>query len=147
MVPLAARDLIAIHGRPLDFPVIAYAAWAPRGRRKPVLVGYGGLCWRFPSPDPESARRRCDIWLELERPDLINPLALVRWARRMLRTAAQVGETSVYCIRDDEPNSAKLLALAGLERMDGDVDITFDNGSKRTGEVWRRQASQLSHPS
>lgn len=136
---------MAIFGRPLTFPVIAHAIYVRRGKRKPILVGFGGLCWRF--RDAGASRNRCDIWFDIEQPDLLNPVTLVRWARRMLRTAVQVGETSVYCIRDDEPNSAKLLELVGLERMAVDVTITFEDGSKRTGEIWRWQASQQSQPS
>lgn len=143
IVELSAFTLAELYGRPVPFPVIGHAAILKRPRRKPIVIGYGGLCWRFYN-SPDDIRRRCDIWCTILRPDLTNAHTLVRWGKRMLRTAAQVGETSVYCIRDEEPNSRKLLQLVGLERQAGDVEISFDDGSRRTGEVWRWQLSRQS---
>lgn len=138
----------------MTFPVIAHAAIVvgrgTKARPKPpLLVAYGGLCWRFIN-DGEK-RARCDIWLDVVDAKRLKSataaLGLVRWARRMLRTAAQLGEPAVYCIRDDHPNSAKLLSLAGLERLAGDVSIVFDDGTQRTGEVYRWLSSPQSPPS
>lgn len=140
VVDLSAASLEVIAGRRVPFPVIASAAMIvdrPRNR-PPILVAYGGLCWRFTNTGEE--RRRCDLWLDVPQPDLLKPrsLALVHWARRMIRTAKQLGEPAIYCLRDDEPNSTRLLELVGLERMVGDVSwIVADDGSNRTGEVWR----------
>lgn len=133
-------------GRPVDFPVLTYAAtWTARRKDAvPQVVGYGGLCWRFTNPGER--RPRCDIWFDLVTPGRIPPVTLVRWARRMLRTAAQMGEPVVYCIRDDEPNSAKLLTLAGL-RLAENVTISFADGGERPGEIWQWRPSQQSQPS
>lgn len=143
-MPLGGRDLDAFYGRRVSFPVIAHAGIIrQKGNKPPIVVAVAGLAWRFYNSEEDAMlgrRRRCDIFLAVLKPKLVNPLLLVRWGKRMLRTAQQVGETSVFCIRDDEPNSEKLLTLVGLERQAGDVTITFDDGASRTGEVWRWNA-------
>lgn len=123
-----------------------------RGTKKrpkpPIVICYGGLAWRFVN-DGET-RPRCDIWLDVQRPDLLRSprltLALVRWARRVIRIAVQLGEPAVYCVRDDEPNSAKLLELVGLEKL-AEAVIVFDGGAERTGDVWKWQRSPRSEAS
>jgi hypothetical protein len=142
---LTPSEVATLSGVTIDFPIIAYAGVYRYGRQLPVVVAYGGLCWRFVNADEE--RPRCDIWLDVRRPDAVPAVALVRWARRMLRQAAQLGEETVYCIRDDHPNSAKLLRLAGLKRMADGVSIIFADGDNRTGEVWKWQNSRQSQPS
>lgn len=148
VVELSARQLEVFTGERITYPVVAYAAVITRGRRPPILVCIGGLAWRF--IEVGATRPRCEIFVNVERPDLLSTLtarrALVRWARRMLRTAAQLGEPAVFCIRDDEPNSAKLLSLVGLERLAGDVSIAFVDGTERPGEIWKWQSSQRSAP-
>lgn len=122
-------------GRTIDFPILTYAGlYFGPNKAEPRLIAYGGLCWRFIAEG--SNRPRCDIWFDVRDKRLIRPLTLVRWARRMLRVAVQMGETAVFCIRDAEPNSAKLLTLAGL-RLAEDVSISFDDGTVRPGEVWQ----------
>lgn len=127
----------------MTFPIIAYAGYLHRRRGAPKLIGYGGLCWRFRNPG--AAAERCDIWFDTVEHRLIRPLTLVRWARRMIKVAEQLGDREVYCVRDDEPNSAKLLELAGL-RLAENVEISFEDGSRRSGEVWQRslQSAPLS---
>ncbi len=98
------------HQGDIDFPVRAYIA--KRGRK---IIGMGGLAWRF---------GRCDIWLDVRRRDLVNAHSVVRLARRMLRIAAQLGETEVFCLRDDHPNSVRLLRVTGAQLI-GDVEVTF----------------------
>jgi len=141
--PLTLAELERITQRPVTFPIAAWGGYRTV-RKKRKLVAYGGLAWRFIPPGQE--RPRCDIFLDVVDGKLLSGLTLVRWAQRMLRVAVQMGEEAVYCIRDDEPNSARLLELVGMTRIE-DVAIKFDDGSKRTGEiyVWRR--SQLSPPS
>lgn len=148
IVELSARQLEVFAGERVTYPVIAHAGVVLRGRRLPVLVCFGGLAWRFIAEG--ATRPRCEIWVNVERPDLLSTLSarrtLVRWAQRMLRTAAQLGEPAVFCIRDDEPNSAKLLTLAGLKRLAGDVSITYADGTARSGEMWQWLSSQPSEP-
>lgn len=132
VMPLSAADLALCYPEPIDFPVVAYAGmmWpVGKSRRKPRLVAVGGLAWRF---------GRCDIWLHVFQPKLVPTLALVRQARRMLLLAKQMGEAEVYCIRDDEPNSAKLLKLVGMEFWKSET-ITFTDDRRSTGEIWRWQ--------
>lgn len=138
MVPVSAGEIAALSGRAITWPMITHAGiYYPR-RGKPRLIAYGGLAWRFTRPD---GSRRCDIWFDVHDRKLMarlnRGLTLVRWARKMLRVAAQFGDREVFCVRDDEPNSAKLLGLAGLELMDGAATLAFDDGSQRTGEIWR----------
>lgn len=136
MVPLARHDVERILGIPAPWPMVAYGGLLHQGRRKPRLVAYGGLVWRFPSADGN--RKRCDIWLEPVAIPASMSRPLVRWARRMLLVAKQMGEREVFCIRDEHPNSAKLLRLAGLSLVEH-IDIGFDDGTKRNGELWRWQ--------
>lgn len=90
-------------------------------------VAVGGLAWRW---------GRCDLWFTARRPDLLNPVFVVRFARRMLRQAAQMGDAEVFAFRDDHPNSAKLLCLVGFQPY-AVQDITFDDGAIVTKELWR----------
>lgn len=104
------------------FPARGYILKA--GRK---TVAFGGLAWRF---------NRCDIWLEVRRPELLPAPFLVRFARRMLRMAQQLGEAEVFCFRDEHPTSAKLLHLVGL-RPYGMQEATFIDGRVETQELWR----------
>lgn len=144
-MPLGAADITALTGRRIDFPLLSYAGLWHKGKKPPIVVAYGGLCWRFTAP--EGNRARCDIWVDVLAPELVPPLTLVRWGQRMLRQAAQLGESAVYCIRDEHPNSEKLLRLAGLTRLADGVPIIFEDGDTRTGEVWEWRPSQPSEQS
>lgn len=115
------------HQGVVDFPVRAYIA--KRGRK---IIGMGGLAWRF---------GRCDLWLDVRRRELVNSHGVVRLAHRMLRIAAQLGETEVFCLRDDHPNSAKLLRVIGMQHI-GDVEVKFQDGTSAVKELYRWQASR-----
>jgi len=128
----------------VPFPVVAYAGMiVDRGTKRrpkpPLLICYGGLCWRFRNVGAD--RERCDIWLDVVDAKLLKSataaLGLVRWARRMLRTAAQLGEPAVYCIRDDLPGSARLLSIVGLDRVAEGVPFYLEDGTERTGDAYR----------
>lgn len=146
VVRLSSSTVGRLVGQPIDFPIVAYGAML-RGGKRDHLVAYGGLVWRFANGVED--RPRCDIWLDVPDRRLARALrgtfarALVRWARRMIKVAQQMGETSVYCIRDDEPNSAKLLTLAGLERVD-EIQMFLADGTQRPGEIWRWHSSRQS---
>ncbi len=137
---MSVGEISALTGRSITWPMITYAGLYYPRRGKPRLVAYGGLAWRFAKLDGSP---RCDIWLDVVDRKLMGRLnrglTLVRWAKKMLRVARQLGDREVFCIRDDEPNSAKLLRLAGLVLMDGAATLTFEDGSHRTQEVWRWQ--------
>lgn len=145
IVPVAVADIERLTGRRITWPMITYAGISKTRRGKPRLIAYGGLAWRFYGAD--GITKRCDIWFDVVEPKLMRPLMLVRWARKMLLVAAQFGDREVFCIRDDHPNSAKLLRLAGLELMDDGATLAFEDGSKRTGEIWRWRQSEPSEPS
>lgn len=135
-MPVSPADVARFTGLTIPWPIITYAGiYTPR-RGKPKLIAYGGLVWRFTMPD---GRPRCDIWFDVADHKLMarlnRGLTLVRWARRMVRLARQMGEAAVFCVRDDDPNSAKLLGLAGLE-LGENVTLEFEGGAKRTGEIW-----------
>lgn len=153
IVDVTRHQLELLTSAPVTFPVIAFAGIISRRQRRrrkrtPRLVAIGGLCWRFIAEG--ASRPRCDIWLEtLDATALQNPAAarlLVRMAKRMLRTAQQFGEPAVYCLRDDLPNSAKLLSLAGL-RPAGEVPIVYADGTTGTGELFEWRPLQRSAPS
>ena len=102
----------------------AHAYILKAGRK---VVGFGGLIWRF---------NRCELFLEVRRPELAAPLMVVRSARRVLLRAAQLGEREVFCFRDEYPNSEKLLRLVGLHPY-GWQEVNLRNGATDLREVWR----------
>lgn len=126
MVPLSAADLTALAGRAVDWPVIAWA-----DTRDGEVVAYGGLSWRF---------GWCDVWLTVTDRRKASARVIVMFARRMLLTAKQMGEAVVYCVRDDEANSAKLLTLVGM-KFDRMEEMTFEDRPPETGEIWRWDAN------
>ncbi len=67
----------------------------------------GGLVW---------ADGRCWIWFDTFTDISSHKMLLIRWARRLLRQARQLGEKEVFVWRDEwHPSSARLLAIVGFE--------------------------------
>lgn len=89
------------------FPCIAYEAW----EGEHLIAGWG-LAWIVPDGE-----RKAHCWLGLDaKGSTRHPVILVRWARRMLKTAVQLGESEVFTTRDaDEVMSERLLKLLGFE--------------------------------
>lgn len=144
---MSARQLGDIRGNPVDYPVIAYAGYyQPKGiNRRPVLIAYGGLAWRV--GDRKTGEPWCEIWFDIARPRLMRSRTLVRWARRMLRTAQQMGDRTVFCVRDGgRHQSDKLLALVGMKPAPGLRIFEADGGTEKPGEIWLWQASPFSDP-
>jgi hypothetical protein len=85
----------------IDIPAVAYV-----GIDDDALVGSGGLAW---------GNERCWLWfttLEQKR-EYARPV--LQWARRLLKKAAQLGETWVYTIRDPQfATSSRLMKLTGF---------------------------------
>lgn len=106
VVRIDAADVAGLYMGKVDFPVIAYAGME-RGKR---LIGVGGLAW---------LDRRCWLWLDHCDMKHRHPLVVVRWAKRMLDKAAQLGEAEVWARREKgiEPLSAELLTLLGFVRV------------------------------
>lgn len=132
--PLSRLELARLLEGPVTFPVVAYAGYlhpAGRSRRAPKLIGYGGLAWR--TADEVTGALRCELWFEVADLALVQPLVLVHWARRMLRTARQMGDAFVFCVRADRPHSERLLTLVGMRRSD--LRVSGD-GAERPGEIW-----------
>lgn len=125
VVEMSRRDLAQHSPSSLAFPCVGYMA--VRGKK---LVAAGGLAWRF---------GRCDLWLDVVPRRKVPALGVVRWARRMLLLARQMGETEVFCFRDDFPSSAKLLELVGFSLM-GMQEVTFTDGTVVEKELWRWSA-------
>lgn len=115
-----------LHSFEINTPVLGYGISVLGRRRKPRLVAVCGLVWKF---------ERCFMWLEVTDRALAPANAIVRQGRRMLDVAQQLGETAVFCLRDEEPNSAKLLALVGFAR-EGDMTLTAPNGDQIVQELW-----------
>lgn len=116
VVPVDAGLLVEGLGIEIDAPIKAYA-----GIDGTEIVGVGGLAWRLD---------RCWLWYRAFG-DKRYPFVVGRLARQMMRIAAQLGESAVHVIRDDEyPTSLKLLRVLGFVQVDTDP---------ATGkEVWRR---------
>ena len=71
------------------------------------LIGSFGLTW---------GRGKCWLWFGHSEETRKHPFMVVRWAKRLLRQAVQLGETEVYTARDTrQERSAKLLGLLGFE--------------------------------
>lgn len=114
------------HQGVLGFPTRGYIM--KRGRR---ILAMGGLAWRF--------AWGCDLWLDVRRPAETSGGQVVSLARYMLRLARQLGEEAVYCLRDDHPNSARLLRVVGMGLVAA-VPVTFSNGQTAVKELYRWQA-------
>lgn len=136
--PATPGQLSDFTGHLVGFPVFVRAAWLHRRRGKPKLIAFGGLAWRRTHRDTD--RTWCEIWLDVVDPRCVPALTLVRWARRMLRSAEQLGEPIVFCVRggDDPPKSRKLLELVGMS-IDPTLHIYADDGTVEPGDIftWR----------
>ena len=88
-------------GGEFPFPVVLYGAH-DAGR----LYCSGGLAW---------VDGRCfgmiDVWQDFS----AKSLTLIRWAKRVLRIARQLGETEVFIYRDEHPQSERLIKMLGFE--------------------------------
>jgi len=104
MVQLSPSDLGMLYTGKVDFPVIAYAGLQKVGRGM-KFIGAGGLAWYG---------GRCWLWLEHVDMKRTHAIVVVRWARRMIATAIQLGEKVVWARRDPEPHSEKLLRHLGF---------------------------------
>lgn len=107
----------------MDYPVHAFVAL--EGEQP---VAYYGLAWRF---------GRCDLWFSVVDASASRRscIRVVREARRMLKVARALGEHRVFCIRDDHPNSRKLLEVVGFQPL-GPVEVTMADGSGAVMEEW-----------
>lgn len=120
--PMSLAELRATAPMRLTYPVLGYV-----GRIDGNPIAYGGLMWRWD---------RCDMWLEVLDASSASAWGVVHWGRRMLRIAAQMGEQEVYCFRDDEPSSARLLAAVGFKPY-GLQHLTYVDGASGDKELWR----------
>lgn len=111
------RSVAAALAVQIDVPAVAVVG-LDEGR----LVGSGGLAW---------GDGRCWIWFKMIETKPAYALPILRETRRMLRRAEQLGETTVWTIRDEEPNSRKLLGHLGFEF----IGIEAFGGVE--AEVWR----------
>lgn len=119
VTPEQIRDAV---GGVLRFPAVVYAAYD--GDR---MIGCGGLLWQ---------EGLCWLWLDAVDMEQTHPVLVVRWARRMLQTAWQLGEEMVVTPRDDHPHSKRLLELVGFEQF----DMIEEDGQEV--ELWRCLASK-----
>lgn len=107
VVPVDAAFLWQAIGMQIDMPVKAFVGI--EGNR---ILGAGGLAW---------TEGKC--WLFLQVFDLGHghPVQVVRWGKRMLRQAVQLGETVVWTPRDEQyESSAKLLKMLGFKFVETD---------------------------
>lgn len=102
IVPIDPRGIVKSAGLDVDLPVTAKAAIEGE-----ELLACWGLAWGV---------GRCWLWLHVERSEPKHAFTVIREAKRMLKRAAQLGETEVYTPRDaSRETSARLLKLVGFE--------------------------------
>jgi hypothetical protein len=126
IIRVTAADLGAVYPGKIDFPVISYAIMQDE-----MLICFGGLCWL---PMVDDGPNRCILWLDYTNITKQHAFPVVRMARRMLKTAVQLGEDEVWAHRDDTPTSERLLRMLGFERAEED------------GDHWRWRSSPQPHP-
>lgn len=116
-------EVQSLAGQPVDYPVHAFVALEGEDP-----LAYYGLAWRF---------GRCDLWFSVVDASASRRscIRVVREARRMLKVALALGENRVFCIRDDHPNSRKLLGAVGFQYL-GDIAVTMADGSGAVKEEW-----------
>ncbi|KRB22675.1 hypothetical protein [Mesorhizobium sp. Root172] len=86
----------------IDWPAVAYI-----GIDDGALVGSGGLAW---------GGDRCWLWFTVLHPKPEYARPVLQMARKLLRKAKQLGEASVYTIRDQQyETSPRLLKLTGFK--------------------------------
>lgn len=133
IVMISPAVIAGVYGREVTFPVVAYAA-LDDGR----LVGAGGLAFKH-----DEGEGRVLAWLWLDHVDMsaTHPVLVVRWAKRMLRTAVQFGYVEVFSAREKSspatPLSEKLIRMLGFDLYNDLGDV----------EIYRWQASPLLQPS
>lgn len=85
----------------IDWPAVAFV-----GIDDDQLVGCGGLAW---------GGDRCWLWFTTtdSKPEYARPV--LQMAKKLLRKAAQLGESMVFTVRDDKfATSPRLLKLTGF---------------------------------
>lgn len=134
IAPLNDRAFIEAHEGRIDFPYTAWAGTRQRPDGSVEVLGVGGLYWRF---------NRCWLWFSRFDGQNTHGVLLVRQARRMLRKAVQLGETDVYCWRDDElPSSKRLLEVVGFRYVGRDRLIKASGSDDGEIEVWKWHHSE-----
>lgn len=104
---------VALPGVVIDMPALAMG-----GLVDGQLVGFGGLAW---------GSGRCWLWFRADEPEPRYAIHVVRSARKLLRKAAQLGETEVFTVRDRSfETSERLCKMCGFELLG------IENGE----EVW-----------
>lgn len=105
----------------IRFPVIAYVAIEGES-----AIASFGLAWHH---------ERCWLWFGVETVKARHAVYVVRWARRMLRVARQMGEIAVYSMRSEGPKSKQLHERLGFTLI-GTEPVTFDDGRENVEEIW-----------
>jgi hypothetical protein len=99
-----------------SFPVSLYGGYDADG----VVHACGGLAW---------VDGRCIAFVDVFRPMSRRSVTLVRWARRVLRVAKQLGETEVLIYRDAwQPKSHRLVSMLGFELVGVIAGETAESG-------------------
>lgn len=89
-------------GGEVEFPVVVYG-----GVEGDRVVACGGLAW---------LDGRCIGWLNVFCDISQHVPLLIRWARRVLRQAQQLGEAEIFVFRDEwHGSSGRLLSVLGFE--------------------------------
>jgi hypothetical protein len=120
IVTVDGREIARSCGMAVDLPVFAKAVVEDG-----TLLAVQGLAW---SEEP----KRCWLFFHVKNYRPGYGFVVRREGRRLLRHAAQLGETEVYTPRDAQfPSSLKLMKLFGFEKF------SVENGI----EIWRCRVS------
>lgn len=120
---ITLSELGQIAGRHIASDTMVAFAGAEDG----IVRAAWGLDW--------AADGRCWIWFGMLLEDRTYPRIVLREAAKLRRLAMQMGETRLFCWRDEHPHSAKLLNVIGM-RYEGMEPITFADGAVAPREVW-----------
>lgn len=86
----------------IDMPAVAFI-----GIDRDQFAGAGGLAW---------GNGRCWLWFRTTVQKREYTVPVIKQARLLLRKAVQLGETSVFTVRDPEFSTApRLLAIVGFK--------------------------------
>lgn len=112
MVRVNPADVAGLYGADLICPAIAFLGLESG---QPICIG--GLVWG------DGEKGRCTLWFDYGEDVPKRVWAVIRWAKRLLRYAAQVGEKAVYAGLDEtQPNAERLIKVLGFrpfEERDG----------------------------
>jgi hypothetical protein len=107
IVQALPHDVEQALGFKIDMPVLSYVGVDGR-----EIVGAGGLAW---------GKGKCWLWLSVYKSNPGYGVPIMKMMKRLVKKAAQLGETAVYTPRDAAiETSAKILKVLGFSYHETD---------------------------